>query len=112
MIASWSMPAMLKYVIRSTTEIIEYSPSVLFASLCIFGALLISHTDEENIAIAKPYVERALKFGIVVEVELGRLEGGEAGLRMISDAKLTDPAKAKAFMEGCLFFSPYVICSS
>uniref|UniRef100_A0A0W0FCQ5 Fructose-bisphosphate aldolase n=1 Tax=Moniliophthora roreri TaxID=221103 RepID=A0A0W0FCQ5_MONRR len=51
-------------------------------------------SDEENIAIAKPYVERARKLGIAVEVELGRLEGGEAGLRMISDAKLTDPAKA------------------
>jgi len=45
-------------------------------------------------------VERARKCGVAVEVELGRLEGGEAGLRMISDAKLTDPAKAKAFMEG------------
>ncbi|KDR72895.1 hypothetical protein GALMADRAFT_142607 [Galerina marginata CBS 339.88] len=59
-----------------------------------------AETDEENIAIAKPYVERALKSGVAVEVELGRLEGGEAGLRMISDAKLTDPAKAKAFMAG------------
>ena len=57
-------------------------------------------TDEENIAIAKPYVDRARKAGVAVEVELGRLEGGEAGLRMISDAKLTNPAKAKAFMEG------------
>ncbi|KIM44204.1 hypothetical protein M413DRAFT_443233 [Hebeloma cylindrosporum] len=57
-------------------------------------------SDEENIAIAKPYVERARKAGVAVEVELGRLEGGEAGLRMISDAKLTDPAKAKAFMAG------------
>ncbi|PPQ68903.1 hypothetical protein CVT26_001840 [Gymnopilus dilepis] len=59
-----------------------------------------AETDEENIAIAKPYVERARKAGVAVEVELGRLEGGEAGLRMISDAKLTNPAKAKAFMEG------------
>ncbi|ESK95420.1 fructose-bisphosphate [Moniliophthora roreri MCA 2997] len=57
-------------------------------------------SDEENIAIAKPYVERARKLGIAVEVELGRLEGGEAGLRMISDAKLTDPAKAVEFMKG------------
>ncbi|KAF8151782.1 ketose-bisphosphate aldolase [Crassisporium funariophilum] len=57
-------------------------------------------SDEENIAIAKPYVERARKCGVAVEVELGRLEGGEAGLRVISDAKLTDPAKAKLFMEG------------
>ncbi|KAF9483706.1 aldolase [Pholiota conissans] len=59
-----------------------------------------AETDEENIAIAKPYVDRALNLGIVVEVELGRLEGGEAGLRMISDAKLTDPAKARTFMDG------------
>ncbi|KAJ7262731.1 aldolase [Mycena haematopus] len=57
-------------------------------------------TDEENIAIARPYVERARKCGIAVEVELGRLEGGEAGLRVISDAKLTDPAKASAFIDG------------
>ncbi|KAJ7912578.1 aldolase [Mycena leptocephala] len=57
-------------------------------------------TDEENIAIARPYVERAAKCGIAVEVELGRLEGGEAGLRVISDAKLTDPSKASAFING------------
>ncbi|KAF7307677.1 Aldolase [Mycena kentingensis (nom. inval.)] len=57
-------------------------------------------TDEENIAIARPYVERAAKCGVAVEVELGRLEGGEAGLRMISDAKLTDPTKASAFIDG------------
>lgn len=57
-------------------------------------------TDEENIAMARPYVERAEKCGIAVEVELGRLEGGEAGLRMISDAKLTQPEKALAFMQG------------
>ncbi|KAF4622342.1 hypothetical protein D9613_009290 [Agrocybe pediades] len=70
----------------------------------VFDSIMVdaSHaeTDEENIAIAKPYVERARKCGVAVEVELGRLEGGEAGLRMISDAKLTDPAKAKTFMEG------------
>lgn len=59
-------------------------------------------TDEENIALARPYVERAAKCGIAVEVELGRLEGGEAGLRMISDAKLTRPEKALEFMEGCI----------
>ena len=59
-----------------------------------------AQTDEENIILARPYVERANKLGIAVEVELGRLEGGEAGLRMISDAKLTRPEKATAFMEG------------
>ncbi len=57
-------------------------------------------TDEENIAEAKPWVDRARKAGVAVEVELGRLEGGEAGLRMISGAKMTDPKKADAFMKG------------
>ncbi|RDX46531.1 aldolase [Lentinus brumalis] len=59
-----------------------------------------AETDEENIALARPYVERAEKCGVAVEVELGRLEGGEAGLRMISDAKLTNPEKALTFIEG------------
>lgn len=57
-------------------------------------------SDEENIAIAKPYVDRARRAGVAVEVELGRLEGGEAGLRMISDAKLTNPQGAETFMKG------------
>ncbi|KAG6902385.1 hypothetical protein C0995_000590 [Termitomyces sp. Mi166 len=57
-------------------------------------------TDEENINLARPYVERARKLGIPVEVELGRLEGGEAGLRVISDTKLTNPEKAEVFMKG------------
>ncbi|KAF9005098.1 ketose-bisphosphate aldolase [Cyathus striatus] len=67
-------------------------------------------TDEENIEIAKPYVERARKLGIPVEVELGRLEGGEAGLRMISDAKLTDPKKAEIFMRetGAVILAPSI----
>ncbi|THG94078.1 hypothetical protein EW145_g8215 [Phellinidium pouzarii] len=36
-------------------------------------------TDEENIALARPHVERAARAGVAVavEVELGRLEGGE-----------------------------------
>lgn len=57
-----------------------------------------AQTDEENIAVARPYIERAQNVGIAVEVELGRLEGGEAGLRMMSDAKLTDPKKAETFI--------------
>ncbi|KAJ7223156.1 aldolase [Mycena pura] len=59
-----------------------------------------AETDEENISIARPFVERAASCGVAVEVELGRLEGGEAGLRVISDAKLTDPSKASAFIDG------------
>ncbi|CAD6585956.1 MAG: hypothetical protein CYPHOPRED_003346 [Cyphobasidiales sp. Tagirdzhanova-0007] len=56
-------------------------------------------TEEENIAIARPYVERATKLGVSVEVELGRLEGGEAGLREITGGMLTDPDKAEVFMK-------------
>ncbi|PFH48512.1 hypothetical protein AMATHDRAFT_65167 [Amanita thiersii Skay4041] len=59
-----------------------------------------AETDEENILLSRPYVERAHAYEIAVEVELGRMEGGEAGLRTISDAKLTNPAKAEAYMKG------------
>jgi len=69
-----------------------------------------AETDEENIAIARPYIERAKKCGVPVEVELGRLEGGEAGLRMISDAKLTNPQKAEAFIKetGAVILAPSI----
>ncbi|KAK2464959.1 hypothetical protein APHAL10511_003035 [Amanita phalloides] len=70
----------------------------------VFDSIMVdsSHaeTDEENVALSRPYVERAHKYGIAVEVELGRMEGGEAGLRTMSDAKLTDPAKASIYMSG------------
>ncbi|EJT49855.1 hypothetical protein A1Q1_01007 [Trichosporon asahii var. asahii CBS 2479] len=56
-------------------------------------------TDEENIAIARPWIERCNRLGIATEVELGRLEGGEAGLREITGAMLTDPAKAEEFVK-------------
>ncbi|KAL5536636.1 hypothetical protein ACEPAF_459 [Sanghuangporus sanghuang] len=67
-------------------------------------------TDEENIALARPHVQRAAKVGVAVEVELGRLEGGEAGLRMISDAKLTNPEKAQTFLAetGAAILSPSI----
>ncbi|KAJ9480359.1 putative Fructose-bisphosphate aldolase (putative) [Pseudozyma hubeiensis] len=55
-------------------------------------------TDEENIAMAKPYVERANKLGMAVEVELGRLAGGEAGVRVIEEGMLTKPEKAERFL--------------
>lgn len=55
-------------------------------------------TDEENIAMAKPYVERANKIGMAVEVELGRLAGGEAGVRVIEEGMLTKPEKAERFL--------------
>jgi fructose-bisphosphate aldolase class II len=36
---------------------------------------------------------------VATEVELGRLEGGEAGLREITGSMLTEPDKAEAFMK-------------
>ncbi|PAV15500.1 aldolase [Pyrrhoderma noxium] len=59
-----------------------------------------AETDEENILIAKPYISRSVQLGIAVEVELGRLEGGEAGLRALANARLTDPHQAESFLGG------------
>lgn len=56
-------------------------------------------TEEENIAIAVPYIKRCNAQGISTEVELGRLEGGEAGVREITGEMLTDPPKAEVFMK-------------
>jgi len=56
-------------------------------------------TDEENIAIAIPWIKRCVAAGVATEVELGRLEGGEAGLRQISGTIYTDPSKAENFMK-------------
>ncbi|GAC71993.1 fructose 1,6-bisphosphate aldolase [Moesziomyces antarcticus T-34] len=55
-------------------------------------------TDEDNIAMAKPYVQRANSLGMAVEVELGRLAGGEAGVRVIEEGMLTKPEKASRFL--------------
>ncbi|KAK4688484.1 fructose-bisphosphate aldolase, class II, partial [Tremellales sp. Uapishka_1] len=55
-------------------------------------------TDEENVSLAVPWIKRCIAAGVATEVELGRLEGGEAGLRVISGSMLTDPAKAEAFI--------------
>lgn len=56
-------------------------------------------SDEENIAMAKPYCDRAQRFGMAVEVELGRLAGGEAGVRTVPDGALTKPDKAQRFLD-------------
>ena len=79
-----------------------------------FDSIMIdaSHadTDEENMAEVKPHIERATRAGVPVEVELGRLEGGEAGLRTITDAQLTDPTRAERFMKetGAVILAPSI----
>ncbi|THU80440.1 aldolase [Dendrothele bispora CBS 962.96] len=63
--------------------------------------------DEENIAIAKLWVERAIKAGVVVEVELGKLEGGE--LMMIEGANLMTQLHGKhssSFAPSVTFMAP------
>jgi fructose-bisphosphate aldolase class II len=63
------------------------------------GFALIDKTDEENIALAVPWIKRCLAAGVATEVELGRLEGGEAGLREVSGTIYTDPTKAETFLK-------------
>ncbi|CAO1632904.1 unnamed protein product [Jaminaea pallidilutea] len=55
-------------------------------------------TDEDNIKAAKPHCIRAKKLGMAVEVELGRLSGGEDGVQTITEGALTDPSKAERFL--------------
>ncbi|CAO1613021.1 unnamed protein product [Parajaminaea phylloscopi] len=55
-------------------------------------------TDEDNIKQALPHCKRALKLGMAVEVELGRLAGGEQGVREIPEGALTKPDKAEKFL--------------
>jgi fructose-bisphosphate aldolase class II len=59
---------------------------------------------EENIATTRRVVEAAHAKGIVVEAELGQLGGVEEHVKVDeANAKLTDPAQAKEFVErtGC-----------
>ena len=64
-----------------------------------------SHEDfDENIAITKRVVDAAHAKGIVVEAELGQLGGVEEHVKVDeADAKLTNPAQAKEFVDrsGC-----------
>ena len=63
-----------------------------------------SESFEKNIEITKRVVDRAHAKGIVVEAELGQLGGVEEHVVVSeSEAKLTDPNKAKEFVEatGC-----------
>lgn len=59
---------------------------------------------------AKPHIARATAARVPVEVELGRLAGGEAGLRTIDDAQLTNPAVAEEFMKqtGAVILAPSI----
>jgi len=59
-----------------------------------------AETDGENIQLAQPFVKRAISLGMAVEVELGRLSGGEAGVRVIDEGMLTKPEVGKYSFQG------------
>lgn len=118
----------------------DIDTSLRFAEAGVaFDSIMVdaSHaeTDEENLAIVRPspvsflglaleltwpppfprpqskvHIDRATKVGVAVEVELGRLEGGEAGLRVISDSQLTNADKAEMFMtnSGATLLAPSI----
>lgn len=57
---------------------------------------------DENLAVCKRDVARANALGISVEVEMGRIEGGEVGLPTVDlEAVLTKPDEAGAFLQAC-----------
>jgi fructose-bisphosphate aldolase class II len=116
---SYTNKIMLEGLIRSAEQVF---PEAIFAVHldhgdeetcydCInsgfYSSVMIdaSHEDfEENIATTRRVVEAAHARGIVVEAELGQLGGVEEHVSVAeADAKLTDPEKAREFVErsGC-----------
>ena len=115
----YSDKRMLEAIIRTADEIF---PTAIFAVHldhgdeetcrdCIksgfYSSVMIdaSHEDfEHNIATTRRVVEAAHALGIVVEAELGQLGGVEEHVKVDeANAKLTDPATAKEFVDrsGC-----------
>jgi len=115
----YSDKRMLEAIIRTADEIF---PTAIFAvhldhgdeETCMdciksgfYSSVMIdaSHEDfEHNIATTRRIVEAAHARGIVVEAELGQLGGVEEHVKVDeANAKLTDPATAKEFVErsGC-----------
>ena len=116
---SYTHKLMLEGLIRSADDVF---PDAIFAVHldhgdeqtcydCIdsgfYSSVMIdaSHEDfEENIAITRRVVDAAHAKGIVVEAELGQLGGVEEHVQVSeSEARLTNPAQAKEFVErsGC-----------
>ncbi|MDD5016739.1 MAG: class II fructose-1,6-bisphosphate aldolase [Eubacteriales bacterium] len=68
-----------------------------FTSVMIDGS---HHPFEENIALTKKVVDYAHDHGVVVEAELGRLEGVEDEIKVSSeDASYTKPEEVQEFVE-------------
>ncbi|MDR3331650.1 MAG: class II fructose-1,6-bisphosphate aldolase [Synergistaceae bacterium] len=68
-----------------------------FTSVMIDGS---HHNFKDNMALTKQVVEYAHDRGVVVEGELGRLEGIEDDVKVsTADASYTDPAEVQEFVE-------------
>ena len=68
-----------------------------FSSVMIDGS---SRSFEENIAVTRRVVEYAHDHGVVVEGELGRLEGVEDDVKVsAADSSYTDPAQVEEFVQ-------------
>ncbi len=67
-----------------------------FSSVMIDGS---SRSFEENVAVTRQVVEYAHDHGVVVEGELGRLEGVEDDVKVSAeDSSYTDPAQVEEFV--------------
>ncbi len=67
-----------------------------FTSVMIDGS---KHSYEENVALTRQVVEYAHDHGVVVEGELGRLEGVEDDVQVaIGEGSYTDPAQVQDFV--------------
>ncbi|KUL84898.1 hypothetical protein ZTR_08260 [Talaromyces verruculosus] len=85
---------------------IELALTLPFDSIMIDGSTM---EELENVAICAQNIDRAHKLGISVEVEMGRIEGGEDGLPHVDMGTIfTKPEEAKEFMErtGADFLAP------
>lgn len=102
--ASVPIAVHLDHCIKSAD--IEFAITLPFDSIMIDGSTM---EESENVAICAQNIDRAHKLGISVEVEMGRIEGGEDGLPHVDMGTIfTKPEEAKEFMEktGADFLAP------
>ncbi|KAL4904445.1 hypothetical protein BDW74DRAFT_179023 [Aspergillus multicolor] len=79
------------------TADIELALTLPFDSIMIDGSTM---DEAENVALCAKTIKRAHELGISVEVEMGRIEGGEDGLPKVDMGTVfTQPSEAKQFMD-------------
>ncbi|OAP56118.1 hypothetical protein AYL99_09297 [Fonsecaea erecta] len=87
-------------------EDIDLALTLPFDSIMIDASTL---EETENVAMCARNIQRASKAGITVEVEMGRIDGGEDGLPQVCQGTvLTKPEEATEFMSrtGAHFLAP------